>query len=180
MTDCLRRLRRFLRRSFVGSFLCCTSALPLGEVGPAKPVGEVLQRCVYVKCYRKEIYFMGQLRMERVQELMKQEISKIILEDVKDPRVGFVTVTRVSVTSDLRSARVFVSLMGSDEQMANSLRGLNRSLGFIRREVGHRVRLRYTPELSLELDDSMAYSAHIQELLLRVQKEEAEKGGEPA
>ena len=61
---------------------------------------------------------MGQLRMERVQELMKQEISKIILEDVKDPRVGFVTVTRVHVTSDLRSARVFVSLMGSDEQMA--------------------------------------------------------------
>ena len=124
---------------------------------------------------------MGQLRMERVQELMKQEISKIILEDVKDPRVGFVTVTRVSVTSDLRSARVFVSLMGSEEQMAESLRGLNRSLGFIRREVGQRVRLRYTPELSLEIDDSMAYSAHIQELLRRVQEESADKtakGGE--
>ena len=102
---------------------------------------------------------MGQLRMERVQELMKQEISKIILEDIKDPRVGFVTVTRVHVTSDLRSARVFVSLMGSDEQMADSLRGLNRSLGYIRREVG------------------MAYSAHIQELLLRVRKEEQEKKG---
>ena len=121
---------------------------------------------------------MGQLRMERVQELMKQEISKIILEDVKDPRVGFVTVTRVHVTSDLRSARVFVSLMGSEEQMADCWRGLNRSLGFIRREVGRRVRLRYTPELSLEIDDSMAYSAHIQELLLRMQKEEAGKGAE--
>ena len=124
---------------------------------------------------------MGQLRMERVQELMKQEISKIILEDIKDPRVGFVTVTRVHVTSDLRSARVFVSLMGSEEQMAESWRGLNRSLGFLRREVGKRVRLRYTPELSLEIDDSMAYSAHIQELLLRVQKEErgeTEKGGD--
>ena len=118
---------------------------------------------------------MGQLRMERVQELVKQEISKIILEDIKDPRVGFVTVTRVHVTSDLRSARVFVSLMGSEEQMADCWRGLNRSLGFIRREVGHRVRLRYTPELSLEIDDSMAYRAHIQELLLRVQKDEAEK-----
>ena len=121
---------------------------------------------------------MGQLRMERVQELMKQEISKIILEDVKDPRVGFVTVTRVHVTSDLRSARVFVSLMGSEEQMAECWRGLNRSLGFIRREVGQRVRLRYTPELSLEIDDSMAYSAHIQELLLRVQREETGKGAE--
>ena len=120
---------------------------------------------------------MGQLRMERVQELMKQEISKIILEDVKDPRIGFVTVTRVHVTNDLRSARVFVSLLGSDEQMADCWRGLNRSLGFIRREVGRRVRLRYTPELSLEIDDSMAYSAHIQELLLGIQREESEKGG---
>ena len=118
---------------------------------------------------------MGQLRMERVQELMKQEISKIILEDVKDPRVGFVTVTRVHVTNDLRSARVFVSLLGGDEQMADCWRGLNRSLGFIRREVGRRVRLRYTPELSLEIDDSMAYSAHIQELLLGIQREESEK-----
>ena len=118
---------------------------------------------------------MGQLHMERVQELMKQEISKIILEDVKDPRVGFVTVTRVHVTNDLRSARVFVSLLGSDEQMADCWRGLNRSLGFIRREVGRRVRLRYTPELSLEIDDSMAYSAHIQELLLGIQREESEK-----
>lgn len=118
---------------------------------------------------------MGQLRMERVQELMKQEISKIILEDVKDPRIGFVTVTRVHVTNDLRSARVFVSLLGSDEQMADCWRGLNRSLGFIRREVGRRVRLRYTPELSLEIDDSMAYSAHIQKLLLGIQREETEK-----
>lgn len=118
---------------------------------------------------------MGQLRMERVQELMKQEISKIILEDVKDPRIGFVTVTRVHVTNDLRLARVFVSLLGSDEQMADCWRGLNRSLGFIRREVGRRVRLRYTPELSLEIDDSMAYSAHIQELLLGIQREETEK-----
>ena len=118
---------------------------------------------------------MGQLRMERVQELMKQEISKIILEDVKDPRIGFVTVTRVHVTNDLRSARVFVSLLGSDKQMADCWRGLNRSLGFIRREVGRRVRLRYTPELSLEIDDSMAYSAHIQKLLLGIQREETEK-----
>ena len=118
---------------------------------------------------------MGQLRMERVQELMKQDISKIILEDVKDPRIGFVTVTRVHVTNDLRSARVFVSLLGSDEQMADCWRGLNRSLGFIRREVGRRVRLRYTPELSQEIDDSMAYSAHIQKLLLGIQREETEK-----
>ncbi len=121
---------------------------------------------------------MGQLRMEKVQELMKQEISKIILQDLKDPRVGFVTVTKVSVTSDLRSARIFVSLYGSDEQMKACWEGLQSALGFIRREVGRCVRLRYTPELSLALDQSLAYSAHIQRLLLDVEKGKAEKEGD--
>ena len=121
---------------------------------------------------------MGQLRMEKVQELMKQEISKIILQDIKDPRVGFVTVTKVGVTSDLRSARVFVSLYGSDEQMKACWQGLKSALGYIRREVGRRVRLRYTPELSLALDQSLEYSAHIQKLLLDVEKGKAGKDGD--
>ncbi len=114
--------------------------------------------------------------MEKVQELMKQELSKIILQDIKDPRVGFVTVTKVRVTSDLRSARIFVSLMGDEAQMKDCWRGLERSLPFLRREIGRRVRLRYTPALSLELDKSLSYSAHIQELLLRVQKDERKTG----
>ena len=67
---------------------------------------------------------MGQLRMEKVQELMKQEISKIILQDLKDPRIGFVTVTAVDVSRDLRNARVYVSLMGSEQQIADCWRGL--------------------------------------------------------
>lgn len=115
---------------------------------------------------------MGQLRMEKVQELMKQEISKIILQDLKDPRIGFVTVTAVDVSSDLRNARIYVSLMGSDQQIADCWRGLKSSLGFLRREVGHRVRLRYTPELTLELDKSVEYSVHIQELLQKIRTQE--------
>ncbi|MFC2468884.1 MAG: 30S ribosome-binding factor RbfA [Negativicutes bacterium] len=113
---------------------------------------------------------MGQLRMERVQELMKQELSKIILQDLKDPRIGFVTVTAVDVSSDLRNARVYVSLMGSEQQIADSWRGLQSSRGFLRREIGHRVRLRYTPELTLELDKSVDYGVHIQELLQKIKK----------
>ena len=118
---------------------------------------------------------MGQLRMERVQELMKQELSKIILQDLKDPRIGFVTVTAVDVSSDLRNARVYVSLRGSEQQIADSWRGLQSSRGFLRREIGHRVRLRYTPELTLELDKSVDYGVHIQELLQKIKKDEEDR-----
>ncbi len=115
---------------------------------------------------------MGQLRMERVQELMKQELSKIILQDLKDPRIGFVTVTKVDVSSDLRNARVYVSLMGSEQQIRDCWRGLLSSLGYLRREIGQRVRLRYTPALSLALDKSLDNSVHIQELLQQISREE--------
>lgn len=121
---------------------------------------------------------MSQLRVEKVQELMKQEISEIILRELKDPRIGFVTVTSVECTGDLREAKVYVSLMGSEQQVQDSWAGLLSSLGFIRREIGRRIRLRFTPELTFALDKSLDYSAHIQELLLKVQREEqAQHGG---
>lgn len=118
---------------------------------------------------------MSQLRIEKIQELMKQEISQIILRELKDPRIGFVTVTQVEVTGDLREAKVYVSIMGSEEQIKDTWRGLQSSLGFIRREVGQRIRLRVTPELSFLLDKSLDYSAHIQELLVKIKKEETEE-----
>ena len=123
---------------------------------------------------------MGQLRVEKVQELMKQEISQIILRELKDPRIGFVTVTSVECTGDLREAKVYVSLMGNESQVKACWSGLNSSLGFIRREIGKRIRLRVTPELSFALDKSLDYSAHIQELLLKIKAEEGEKNAESA
>lgn len=116
---------------------------------------------------------MGQMRLEKVQALIKQEISQILLREVKDPRIGFVTVTKVEVTKDLREARVFISILGSEEQVAGTFEGLKSSLGFIRREIGHHVRLRFTPEISFHLDRSLGYSAHIQELLTNIHREEA-------
>ena len=101
---------------------------------------------------------MSQLRVEKVQELMKQEISKIILRELKDPRIGFVTVTSVECTGDLREAKVYVSLMGSEQQVKDCWAGLQSSLGFIRREIGKRIRLRFTPELSFV--DVLDHSAH--------------------
>ena len=116
---------------------------------------------------------MSQLRVEKVQELMKQEISQIILQELKDPRIGFVTVTSVECTGDLREAKIYVSLMGNERQIQDCWAGLNSSLGFIRREIGRRIRLRFTPELTFELDKSLDYSAHIQELLLKIKADEA-------
>ena len=123
---------------------------------------------------------MGQLRVEKVQELMKQEISQIILRELKDPRIGFVTVTSVECTGDLREAKVYVSLMGNEYLVKACWSGLNSSLGFIRREIGKRIRLRVTPELSFALDKSLDYSAHIQELLLKIKAEDEAKAKDSA
>ena len=82
---------------------------------------------------------MSELRVRKVQEFIKQEVSSMLLHDLKDPRIGFVTVTGVEVTGDLREAKIFVSLFGKDEEKAASLEALNRGKGFIRRELGQRL-----------------------------------------
>lgn len=111
----------------------------------------------------------NKLRIEKLQELIKQEMSKMLLKELKDPRIGFVTVTDVEMTGDLREAKIYVSVMGKEEQIKSSLEGLNSALGFIRREIGQRIRLRFTPEISFALDTSLDYGEHIQKLLLQVE-----------
>ena len=113
----------------------------------------------------------NKLRIEKLQELIKQEMSKMLLKELKDPRIGFVTVTDVEMTGDLREAKIYVSIMGGAEQVKSSLEGLQSALGFIRREIGHRIRLRFTPEISFALDTSLDYGDHIQKLLLQVEGE---------
>lgn len=115
---------------------------------------------------------MGQLRVEKVQELIKQETSKMILNELKDPRIGFVTVTNVEASPDLRHAKIFLSILGSAEQQKQTWEALLHALGYIRSEIGKRVRMRFTPEISLHLDKSLEYSVHIQELLGRIQQED--------
>ena len=115
---------------------------------------------------------MGQQRVERVQEFIQQELSKIVLTELKDPRIGFVTVTGVEATGDLRSAKVFISLMGSEEAKKATWVGLQHSLGFLRTEVGRRLGIRHTPELTLHLDTSLDKSEHIEKLLRELQPTE--------
>ena len=125
---------------------------------------------------------MGQLRVEKVQELIKQEVSKMVLQELKDPRLssGLITVTQVEATGDLRSAKIYVSLMGSENQIKEAWAGLNSSLGFIRREIGKRIRLHFTPELTFMVDKSLDYSAHIQELLLKIKQDEEARNADNA
>ena len=115
---------------------------------------------------------MSKVRVEKVQELMKQEVSDIIFNELKDPRTGFVTVTSVACTEDLREAKIYVSVMGDEKKARDTLNGLNSSLGFVRREIGKRIRLRFTPEISFALDTSLNYSDHIQRLLNEIHEEQ--------
>ena len=104
-------------------------------------------------------------RSDRVGHLIQKEISAIIVELIKDPRVGFVTVTDVAVTDDLKSARVYFSIMGSEEDKLKSMEGLRSAKGFIQGELGRRLKLRYTPKISFFHDGSFERADRIDRLL---------------
>ena len=103
---------------------------------------------------------------------MKKELGEIIGQKIKDPRVGFVTITDVDVTGDLQQATVFISVLGNDKQKEESLKGLSKAKGFIRSEVGQRIRLRKTPEIEFAFDDSVEYGNRIETLLRQVRDDE--------
>lgn len=105
-------------------------------------------------------------RTNRISEEMKKEISAIIQNELKDPRLPkMISVISADVTKDLRYAKVFISVLGEEAEKRNAIEGLKSAAGFIRREVGHRLQLRYTPELLFELDDSIERGVYITKLI---------------
>lgn len=114
---------------------------------------------------------MPSTRVARVARQVQQELSQIIENDVKDPRVGMVTLTAVHMTPDLRSARVYFSRLGSAEERAEAAIALEHATGFLRRELGLRLRLRHVPELRFIVDDSYDVNDRIARLLHDVQPE---------
>jgi ribosome-binding factor A len=105
-------------------------------------------------------------RTERINDLLREEISDLLHRGVKDPRIsGLVTITEVDVSPDLRRAKVFVSVMGTDEEKASTFRALDAAAHFVRRELGKRLTIRRTPELAFLPDDSLERGAHILALL---------------
>lgn len=111
-------------------------------------------------------------RVNRVGEQMKKELGDIISRKIKDPRVGFVTVTDVQVTGDLQQAKVYISVLGDEQQREDTLKGLAKAKGFIRTEIGQRIRLRKTPELIFEFDETMAYGNRINSLIHELHRDD--------
>jgi ribosome-binding factor A len=104
-------------------------------------------------------------RMRRVDEAMREVLSAAITSGIKDPRVGFVTVTSVETSSDLRHARVYVSVLGTDSVRRRSLQGLRSAHGFLQKRVAAELRLKHTPALEFVYDDTTDRGQRISELL---------------
>ncbi len=105
-------------------------------------------------------------RTDRIAGEMQKEISGIIRYSIKDPRLpDLVSVTAVRVTRDLRYAKVYISIFGTDEEKKDAINALNHAAGFVRREVGRKIQLRYTPELTFITDDSIEQGIHISHLI---------------
>ncbi len=100
-------------------------------------------------------------RIDRVDELLRQEIGRILAKDVQDPHIGFATVTDVETTPDLRHARVWVSVIGGAPERAETLAALERAMGFVRHELGVRLRIKRIPALHVSLDDSAARGTRV-------------------
>lgn len=118
---------------------------------------------------------MSTNRSRRVAEAVKEELSAILRKTSKDPRIGFLSIVTVEVSGDLRHARAFVSVYGTSEEKKRTIEGLESARGFLRSELGQRLRLRHVPELMFTLDDSIAHGARINELLGQLGQEKQEE-----
>ena len=114
-------------------------------------------------------------RVEKVANAIKEETGSIIQNELRDPRLGFITVMRVELTKDLQLARIYCSVMGSEDKKDKAMEGLESARGFIRRLLSERLKLRLSPELVFKLDKSVDCSIEISETIERI-KNESKKG----
>jgi ribosome-binding factor A len=117
------------------------------------------------------------VRPERVQEALRHEISTVVHDHIKDPRVGFLTITKVELTKDLRYAKVYFSVLGDAKAKKRALYGLNSAKGYIKGIVGDNLKLRFTPELDFRIDDSFEKYQEIKDILDKLKKEQSDGKG---
>jgi ribosome-binding factor A len=118
-------------------------------------------------------------RINRISEEVKKEMYNIIKNDLKDPRISdFLSVTNLKVTKDLKHAKVYISVLGSEEDKNNTIKALKSAQGYIRREIGHRLTIRHTPEFSFILDNSIEEGIHITELINKTINHDEQKDNE--
>lgn len=111
-------------------------------------------------------------RRARVAEEMREQIARLVARELKDPRIGFVTITRVEVSADLGHAKAYVSVLGDDKQRRESLIGLKQAAGFVRREVGRRMRMRVLPDVQFVYDKGVDATDRVARLLDQVRADE--------
>lgn len=111
-------------------------------------------------------------RVARMNELLKEEVGLLIHDEMKDPRVGFATVTAVESSPDLKNATVFISVLGSEKEKDQTLEAVSRAKGFIQGELGKRLSLKYTPSLKFERDDTADASIRIAKILEKIHEQE--------
>jgi len=104
-------------------------------------------------------------RPERLAEAIKKEVSELLRDELKDPRIGFVSITAVKVSKDLRYADIYASVFGEPEDQKATIEALTKAQGFIRSELGRRIRLRYIPEINFKLDQSIGRGVHLIKLI---------------
>lgn len=121
---------------------------------------------------------MTSRRMAQVNQLLKEELSELILREVKDPRIGFVTLTEVKVSPDLHQAQVYFSVLGDEEELQDSRAALEHAAGFLRHQLGRRLALRYIPELHFIYDRSLERAQRIETLLRQIHEQEEPSAGE--
>jgi ribosome-binding factor A len=112
-------------------------------------------------------------RTVRLAEEIRDEVATIIGRDLKDPRIGFVTVTRVELADDLRNAKVLVSVLGGPAEREKTVHALRKAAGFVRREIGRRIRMRHVPELTFHFDSGVDATDRVAKLLEEVQRTDA-------
>lgn len=117
-------------------------------------------------------------RVQRVQQELKEEVSKILTYELSDPRLEMVTITAVELTDDLRFAKIYYSVMGDQKRREKAQQGLESATGFIRKLIGERIRLKFLPEIVFKYDNSIEYAQHISEVLEKIKKQQ--KGGKDA
>lgn len=120
---------------------------------------------------------MSSQRPGRVQEAIRQEVSKILQEEMRDPRLGFLTITGVELTNDLRYARIYFSVLGEDKDKRLALKGLNSAKGYIKGLLGNRIKLRFTPDIEFKIDETLDRTRHIYDLFDKIKKERREDAG---
>ena len=114
---------------------------------------------------------MGQ-RAHKVAEELRKIVSMIMIDDLNDPRLGFITITRIELTDDLRFARIFYSVLGSEEQKEATKEALHENMSFIRKMAVERINMKFAMDIKMELDKSIEHSFHIDDILKKIKEKE--------